>query len=202
GQQGSERGSAERNRQELGVPGAARRGVATHERDRANGALPEAARRRGVDRRGELGIASRLADAPERDVWRERSLLRRKAGVGQTAFHARGETGKRLAPAAHARPHHARPRQRRKRAQALDDELERRGAASGVAQRRTGGVEPIWLDAAESNRGDADGAATTGVRGGSVLGMALTAARTGGAPSPALRTIAACAHGSGSMEIA
>src|SRR5439155_6862253 len=113
------------------------------------GALPEAARRRGVDRRGELGIASRLADAPERDVWRERSLLRRKAGVGQTAFHARGETGKRLAPAAHARPHHARPRQRRKRAQALDDELERRGAASGVAQRRTGGVEPIWLDAAE-----------------------------------------------------
>src|SRR5262245_36042135 len=140
---------SERYRSQLGIAGSARAELAPHQaraRHPHPAEFPCAATRESL---AERRIAPGSPDPPERDVGRERPLLAGKPERRQRRVDAPGELDHLGRAVKHAGPDHARPSDRRERAEPVDPRLEGTQIRSGPTERGDDSLDALLGHRAE-----------------------------------------------------
>ena len=126
----------------LGISGPSGGQIAPHERQALDLERAERARGGGFERFTERDVVTRLADAPERDVRRERAALRRKIEGDERPIDAFRESSE-LRRSRSSRPQYPRPGRARKGAEPADVHSE--GRNRGRAFQRRGNLREAGL---------------------------------------------------------
>ena len=131
----------------LGISGPSGGQIAPHERQAQDLERAERARGGGFECFTQRDVATRLADAPERDVWREPSALRRKVEGDERPIDAFRESSE-FRRSRSSRPQYSRPDRARKGAEPANVHSE--GRNRGRALQRRGNLrESSLLDTTE-----------------------------------------------------